>query len=89
MTTELSALLVANASSLIAISAALLILGLLGLALFTAEAGGREMPHLDEEQGDFGAEHGPAPAHRSVLAARRDGLKGGANAMYTTRHSAQ
>jgi hypothetical protein len=61
MTTELSALFVANAASLIAISAALSILGLVGLALFTAEAGGREMPHWDEEQGGFGAEHSSAP----------------------------
>jgi hypothetical protein len=55
MTTELSAFLVANAGSLIAISAALSILGLVGLALFATD-GGREMLDREEEQDGF--EHG-------------------------------
>ena len=52
MTTELSAFVVANAGSLTAMSAALSILGLVGLAIFATDDR-REMLVREEEQDGF------------------------------------
>jgi hypothetical protein len=66
MTTTLSAFLVSNAASLVAISAALAMLGLVGLALFTTEAGEEQLPYGDEAR--------PIARHR--LAQTKFGLVG-------------
>ena len=72
MTTELSAFLVANADSLIALIAALPILGLVGLALFATD-GGREILKRQEEQDSLDAEHG----RQLLLQAQLDRRTGG------------
>jgi hypothetical protein len=71
MTAALSAFLISNAASLIAMSAALSILGLVGLALFAKDAGGEQLPDADEEKGEFGAQHSPAPASGDEVRAVR------------------